>query len=34
MIITCIDSSDIYSKTSLTIGNRYLVVERDLIGFR
>jgi hypothetical protein len=28
MIITCIDSSDIYSKTSLTIGNRYLV-ERD-----
>jgi hypothetical protein len=32
MIITCIDSSNIYSKTSLTIGNRYLVVERDYIG--
>jgi hypothetical protein len=33
-MITCIDSTDFYTKTSLTIGRRYLVTERDNIGFR
>ena len=38
MIITCIDSTDDFYPSlkikSLTIGNRYIVIDRDDIGFR